>query len=412
MKLKTIKSIVAAALCAPVWALTCCGYFVDDNIEVDVINKQITISPRNASKPAAMIDFDTINDVPWSGSLSGTATSIWVKAGVTRIGKNAFQDTKKTAMKVLRVASIESWCNVELSDKTSAPFNKAGSGDAITRELKVDDQLVQDLIIPKTVTNIGQYQFYYCDSFTNLTISSGVTNIAAYAFYQCRGLSNVTCKAVHPPTLASSSISPAIIQCIYVPKNSLEEYKKAPWWKNYKDKIQAIPAEPTGDNAYVEVGADGSCLIFGEGSVTNFPSGFDRESITSAEIEGGITEIGARFFKNCTKMKTVTLGKDVKTFGEKAFYKCYSLETINVASADSLDALTAVVNYHMMYDADGNFVMAPKINIAGYVEMLYGKKNLAQAEWDPIGKLSEQNLEELKAADEYHFFQTRLVAEQ
>ena len=168
---------------------------------------------------------------------------------------------------------------------------------------------------------------------------------------------------------------------------------------------------PVGEGAWI-VQTDAGCYIVGEGSVTNLPSGFNRESITSAEIQDGITAIGERLFKNCTNLKTVTLGKDVKTFGEKAFYKCFSLETINVANADSLESLTGVVNYHMMWDANGKFVVAPKINIPGYVEMLYGKVNLSDAQWMPIGKLSEQNLEELKDENLYHFFQTRLVKEQ
>ena len=166
--------------------------------------------------------------------------------------------------------------------------------------------------------------------------------------------------------------------------------------------------QPVGENAWI-VQTDAGCYIVGEGSVTNLPSDFNRESITSAEIQDGITEIGSRFFKNCTNMKAVTLGKDVVTFGEKAFYKCFSLETINVANADSLESLTGVVNYHMMFDAKGDFVVAPKINIPGYVEMLYGKVNLSDAQWMPIGELSKQNLEELKDENLYHFFQTRLV---
>ena len=165
--------------------------------------------------------------------------------------------------------------------------------------------------------------------------------------------------------------------------------------------------QPVGESAWI-VQTDAGCYIVGEGSVTNLPSVFNRESITSAEIQDGITEIGSRFFKNCTNMKAVTLGKDVVTFGEKAFYKCFSLESITLANEDALNALSESVTYRLMYDAEGNFVVAPKINVAGYVEMLYGKEKLSDADWTQIGELSKQNLEELKEADTYHFFQTRL----
>ena len=149
---------------------------------------------------------------------------------------------------------------------------------------------------------------------------------------------------------------------------------------------------PVGEGVWL-VQTDSGCYIVGEGSVTGLPAGFDRNSITKMVVGDGITEIGARFFKECTNLKTVTLGKDVKTFGEKAFYKCFSLETINVANEASIESLNDSVNCRLMYDAEGNFVMVPKINVEGYVEMLYGKKDLTdKSAWEEIGELSKQNL--------------------
>lgn len=43
-----------------------------------------------------------------------------------------------------------------------------------------------------TVTSIGEYAFYYCDSMTGLTIPNSVTTIRAGAFKNCTSLTSVT----------------------------------------------------------------------------------------------------------------------------------------------------------------------------------------------------------------------------
>ena len=51
----------------------------------------------------------------------------------------------------------------------------------------------------------------------------------------------MTVKAAIPPRLYSDPI-PTTIQTIYVPASSVDAYKAADKWKNYADKIQAIPS--------------------------------------------------------------------------------------------------------------------------------------------------------------------------
>lgn len=50
---------------------------------------------------------------------------------------------------------------------------------------------LKSIIIPNSVTGIGEYAFYGCGAMTNVTISESVTEIADYAFYDCDGLTNV-----------------------------------------------------------------------------------------------------------------------------------------------------------------------------------------------------------------------------
>ncbi len=92
--------------------------------------------------------------------------------------------------------------------------------------------------IPDSVTTIGNSAFCDCRSLTSVTIGDSVTAIGDDAFYYCRSLTNVYCKATTPPTLSSGVFDyNASGRKIYVPVESVEEYKAATNWSNYASNI-------------------------------------------------------------------------------------------------------------------------------------------------------------------------------
>ena len=54
-----------------------------------------------------------------------------------------------------------------------------------------EEKLVGSLVIPNTVTEIGDNAFYDCTGLTNVVIPSTVTVIGEYAFSGCSGLVSV-----------------------------------------------------------------------------------------------------------------------------------------------------------------------------------------------------------------------------
>ena len=50
----------------------------------------------------------------------------------------------------------------------------------------------KEVVIPDSVTTIGNWAFYKCTSFTSVTIPDSVTTICEYAFYGCSSLTSVT----------------------------------------------------------------------------------------------------------------------------------------------------------------------------------------------------------------------------
>ena len=58
--------------------------------------------------------------------------------------------------------------------------------------LYLNNELITDLVIPSSVTSIGDYAFYVCRGLTSITIPDTVTSIGDSAFSGCRGLTSVT----------------------------------------------------------------------------------------------------------------------------------------------------------------------------------------------------------------------------
>jgi len=170
---------------------------------------------------------------------------------------------------------------------------------------------------------------------------------------------------------------------------------------------------------------DGECTITGAGELTD-ASALKSKGVTNLVIGAGVTKVGdaafrgwqsllgvtlgedctalgAGAFKKCSYLNSVRGGANLASVGAKAFYFCLSLETISLDGtmpdglADSIVIQTAV-------DSDGKPYLIPNISMAGYEQVLFGKKTLLDAEWTNLGS-PDQDMQ----GTGYCFFQIRLV---
>lgn len=185
--------------------------------------------------------FYRVPNVIYEGSVTG---SPWGAKSINGFveGSSVYKDENKTEL--LAVSSSRSTYKVLNSVKTIA-------ANAFYAE---QSQLTS--VTLGQVETIGDRAFANCHV-TNFVLPATVKKIGQYAFTGEDPVTSFVCEAATPPTCGTQPFriysTGKTTHRIYVPEQSLDAYKAATIWKDYKDSIFAITAG-TGEIGAQEIG--------------------------------------------------------------------------------------------------------------------------------------------------------------
>ena len=229
----------------------------------------------------------------------------------------------------------------------------------------------QTTTIPNSVTEIGNYAFYRCDSLKHMTVPNGVTTINNGAFSECSSLSSIKlpeslteltqqwifseCTSLKevfffaktPPYIAYGMFR-GLNPTIFVPKESLDAYKNELYWQDFD--IQAIPDSMYfDDNHFVKDSIHYHILndtiapfevevTYTWGAASNFTQKNYNE-LTEANIPAtveykgkvyNVTRIGEFAFNFATKLQRVTMSDNIKVIDRFAIINCSQLTEVQI----------------------------------------------------------------------------------
>ena len=150
--------------------------------------------------------------------------------GVTTIGENAFRDCKQMTSIVLpnslKVVEKELFRGCERLVNVSLPSQLTMIGENAFRDCKA----LPSVELPEGLTTIHNNAFRGT-ALTQLTLPSSIQTLGEKIVEKCK-MQSISCLAVTPPALKKISEKKTTL---YVPASSVEAYKQAMPWKDFKN---------------------------------------------------------------------------------------------------------------------------------------------------------------------------------
>ena len=354
------------------------NFYINDQEIKDLVIPNTVDSIHNyafascSSLTSVTIPNSVTNIGEWAFSWCYSLVSVTIPNSVTSIGDEAFSGCFSLT-KTNYTGDIAGWCNIKFGYGEANPM-------CHSHNFYINDQEIKDLVIPNSVTSIGNRVFSGCSSLTS-----------------------IACEAENPPTVGSDAfyeVSKSIP--VYVPCGCVGAYKAKSGWEYFtniqeplaeysievdvNDNIMGtakvdinsacgnqISATPNlgyhlvqwsdgntdnprslvltqdtiltaefaltqsgqcGDNLYWEL-IDDTLHITGSGEMYDYISDTApwKRSIKALCIGESVTSIGDYAFYSCTSLTSVTIPNSVTSIGSSVFYNCSSLTSVTIGES-------------------------------------------------------------------------------
>ncbi len=158
-------------------------------------------------------------------------------------------------------------------------------------------------IIPAdgSVTSIGDYAFYDCNSLTSITIPDSITSIGDGAFEGCNNLANITVPFVGASLSGTDN-------------------------KHFGYIFGASSSFYNDDDVPISL----KTVVVTGGSSIGDSAFYGCSRLTAITIPDSVTSIGSYAFSGCSNITSITIPESVTSIGSGAFSRCISLESLSV----------------------------------------------------------------------------------
>ncbi len=364
MKKSILKiSIIFAAmvLLTAMFSLAATAEILTGNCGAEGDNVTYTLDTEtgvlNINGTGTMTDFSSSSAVPWY-SYRGDIKTVTVGNGVTSFGSWAFCNCTSIE-NVYYTGDLAGWCNINFNANYGTPMFYGAN-------LYINNDLLENAVIPDTVTSIAKHTFRGCESLKTVTIHDRVTKMDQYAFHDCINLANITipdsvvvigyhafsgCASLETIVIPDSVVviidysfnNCSSLESIFVDENNPNycSFDGILYNKSKTTLIQAPGAITACNNipdsvTSIGVSAFRDCtslesITIPDGVTSIGDYAFSGcSSLTNITIPDGVTSIGSSMFRGCSSITNIVIPDSVTIIGVSAFRDCTSLESITI----------------------------------------------------------------------------------
>lgn len=296
---------------------------------------------------------------------NGYSQSLYIPSYVKEIKYDAFKSG--TFKYVFFGGTLEDWCSIAFENEYSNPMCTAERFYMLNEDNQWDATLLNDLVIPESITKLNSYSFSGFECIKTVTIPNTVNLISSRTFYKSESIEKMTLPFIGEANVYTNNSefgyifdsrlgAPMSLKEVVVTGHSFGNFGGA----GYVEKI-TIEAETTEITSFtgamrlkeVILPENMDYLPFFTNCydlvTVNIPSGVttlhndhfrDCTSLQSIELPEGLESIGTYAFAGCTSLKSIVIPNSVEYLGQYAFHKCSALEDVVIG-----DGLYSINDY-------------------------------------------------------------------
>ena len=178
-----------------------------------------------------------------------------------------------------------------------------------------------------TVTEIADEVFSSCDNLTEVIFPSTITEIGEYAFYYSRDLTSITCYASTPPAMGENAFGTADKTIpVYVPANALSSYQSNADWSEFTRTTYITFISNNLEYKLLYTSPNQAEII----GYTTTPTGVLNipATVSHKGKDYSVITIAEEVFAECSGLTELVFPESLRTIGAHAFHYCQDLTSI------------------------------------------------------------------------------------
>ena len=262
-------------------------------------------------------------------------TTIAFPATLTTIGSNAFEENNISRLQLNNgLVTIGSQAFYKSKNLAEAPVVIPQSVTTIGNEAFRNSTKMTSITFPDGLSTLGTYAIAYCDSLKTVDFGRNLTQLPAYVCCEDKNIESITLPENLESIGAYAFYDLVLMEAITLP-NTLSTIGNYAFYNWNRLKELALPTSIASIGEYAFNHCDSLYSVtFPENPTELTFSSYifsDCPRLVNVKLpKTGTATIGNYMFKNCYRLRNIELPTSLTSIGNSAFYDCDSLQTIYI----------------------------------------------------------------------------------